>query len=159
MIVPGNDGLAALQDVIPIRVLAAEFPMEGMAYAALAFSTIPKGRIIALDTAAAEAAPGVVLVMTYRNAQRLKAPPASIAVDSSAIDIRVLPRRAPSSCESITAPSGSIMASTARTKRSRTWRARPGSGRARCGGVTMGESRMGQYRTHRIRKSPARRDK
>ena len=39
---------------------AAEFPIEGMVYAALAYSTIAKGRIVELDTAAAEAAPGVV---------------------------------------------------------------------------------------------------
>ncbi|PXY29041.1 dehydrogenase [Prauserella coralliicola] len=51
---------------------AAEFPVEGMAYAALVFSTIAKGRIATLDTAAAEAAPGVVLVMTYRNAPRMR---------------------------------------------------------------------------------------
>ena len=51
---------------------AAEVPLEGMVYAALAFSTIARGRIAALDTAAAEAAPGVVLVMTHRNAPRMK---------------------------------------------------------------------------------------
>ncbi len=51
---------------------AAEFPKEGMVYAALAYSTVPKGRIATLDTSAAEAAPGVVLVMTYRNAPRLE---------------------------------------------------------------------------------------
>ena len=54
---------------------AAEFPMDGMVYAALAYSTIPKGRIATLDTSAAEAAPGVVLVMTYRNAPRMKPTP------------------------------------------------------------------------------------
>ncbi len=53
---------------------AAEFPVEGMAYAALAYCTIAKGRIATLDTTAAEAAPGVVLVMTHRNAPRMKAP-------------------------------------------------------------------------------------
>ncbi|WP_434622871.1 xanthine dehydrogenase family protein molybdopterin-binding subunit [Azospirillum sp. B2RO_4] len=53
---------------------AAEFPYEGLCHAALAFSTIARGRITALDTAAAEAAPGVVLVMTHRNAPRMKAP-------------------------------------------------------------------------------------
>ncbi len=51
---------------------AAEFPIEGMTYAALAFSTVPKGRIATLDTAQAEAAPGVVLVITYHNAPRMK---------------------------------------------------------------------------------------
>ncbi|MEO5732477.1 MAG: xanthine dehydrogenase family protein molybdopterin-binding subunit [Rubrivivax sp.] len=54
---------------------AAEFPMDGMAYASLAFSTIAKGRIASLDTAAAEAAPGVVLVMTHRNAPKMKPSP------------------------------------------------------------------------------------
>ena len=54
---------------------AAEFPMDGMVYAALAYSTIAKGGILKLDTAAAEAAPGVVLVMTYRNAPKLNQTP------------------------------------------------------------------------------------
>jgi xanthine dehydrogenase YagR molybdenum-binding subunit len=54
---------------------AAEFPMERLVYAALAYSTIPKGRIRNLDTSAAEAARGVVLVMTHRNAPRLKPMP------------------------------------------------------------------------------------
>jgi xanthine dehydrogenase YagR molybdenum-binding subunit len=55
---------------------AAEFPMVNIAYAALRYSTIAKGRIQTLDVTAAENAPGVVLVMTYRNAPRLKpAPP------------------------------------------------------------------------------------
>ncbi len=54
---------------------AAEFPMDGMVYAALAYSTIAKGGILTLDTAAAEASPGVVLVMTYRNAPKLKPSP------------------------------------------------------------------------------------
>jgi xanthine dehydrogenase YagR molybdenum-binding subunit len=54
---------------------AAEFSMEGLVYAALAYSTIPKGRIATLDTSAAEAAGGVVLVMTHRNAPPLKPAP------------------------------------------------------------------------------------
>ena len=55
---------------------AAEFPMEGMVYAALKYSAVAKGKIRALDVAAAEAAPGVVLVMTHLNAPRMKAAPA-----------------------------------------------------------------------------------
>ncbi|KXU82493.1 dehydrogenase [Paraburkholderia monticola] len=55
---------------------AAEFPMDGMTYAALKYSSIPRGRIVSMDTAAAETAPGVVLVMTYENAPRLKPMPA-----------------------------------------------------------------------------------
>lgn len=54
---------------------AAEFALDGMLYAALMFSTVPKGRIATLDTAAAEAAPGVALVMTHRNAPRMKPMP------------------------------------------------------------------------------------
>jgi len=54
---------------------AAEFPMDGMVYATVAYSTVAKGRIKELDTAAAEAAPGVVVVMTHRNAPRVKPTP------------------------------------------------------------------------------------
>jgi xanthine dehydrogenase YagR molybdenum-binding subunit len=54
---------------------AAEFPMDRMTYAALQYSTIAKGRITGIDTAAARAAPGVVLVMTHENAPRLNPTP------------------------------------------------------------------------------------
>jgi len=54
---------------------AAEFPVDRMAYAALAYSTIAKGHIVSLNTATAEQAPGVLLVMTHRNAPRLNPPP------------------------------------------------------------------------------------
>ncbi len=54
---------------------AAEFALDGLVYAALAYSTVAKGRISRLDTAAAEASPGVVLVMTHLNAPKLKPPP------------------------------------------------------------------------------------
>src|ERR1700749_4914327 len=50
---------------------AAEVAFDEMLYAAVAFSTIAKGRITKLDTAAAESAPGVHLVMTYKNAPRI----------------------------------------------------------------------------------------
>ena len=54
---------------------AAEFSFDEMVYAAVLHGTIAKGRIATIDTTEAEAAPGVVLVMTYRNAPRLKVPP------------------------------------------------------------------------------------
>lgn len=53
---------------------AAEFPLDGMVYAALAFSTVARGHVT-LDTAAAEAAEGVLLVMTHQNAPRMKSLP------------------------------------------------------------------------------------
>ena len=53
---------------------AAEHTFPGMVYGALVFSTIPRGTIRTIDTEAAQAAPGVVLVMTHENAPRM-APP------------------------------------------------------------------------------------
>lgn len=54
---------------------AAEFALDRMAYAALVHSTVAKGRIADIDTVAAEAAPGVVLVMTHHNAPKMAPPP------------------------------------------------------------------------------------
>jgi xanthine dehydrogenase YagR molybdenum-binding subunit len=54
----------------------AEVTLDGMLYGALVHSTIARGRIVTLDTSEAERAPGVSLVMTYRNAPRMKAPQA-----------------------------------------------------------------------------------
>jgi xanthine dehydrogenase YagR molybdenum-binding subunit len=64
----------------PIKVrgqapFAAEFDYDGMVYASLVFSTIPKGRIAALNTAAAEAAAGVLLVLTHGNAPPMSPQP------------------------------------------------------------------------------------
>jgi xanthine dehydrogenase YagR molybdenum-binding subunit len=64
---------------------AAEVAMPGMLYAALAFSTVARGRIVELNTSAAEGAPGVVLVMTYRNAPRLQPVPAFLTAEKSAM--------------------------------------------------------------------------
>ncbi|MGA7159203.1 MAG: xanthine dehydrogenase family protein molybdopterin-binding subunit [Acidobacteriaceae bacterium] len=72
------------QKVGGVARFAAQFPMEHMAYAAVAYSTIAKGRLAKLDTEAAEAAPGVVLVMTHRNAPRLKPPPAFMTAQKAA---------------------------------------------------------------------------
>ena len=46
---------------------AADFPHAGTAYAALTTSSIARGRITRIDTAAAEAVPGVQLVLTHRS--------------------------------------------------------------------------------------------
>ncbi len=55
---------------------AAEVSLDGMLYASLLHSPITKGRLVDMDTTAAEAAPGVALVMTWKNAARLKSLPA-----------------------------------------------------------------------------------
>ena len=51
---------------------AAEFTPANITYASVAFSTIAKGRIAGIDADAARAAPGVVLVMTHKNAPRCR---------------------------------------------------------------------------------------
>jgi xanthine dehydrogenase YagR molybdenum-binding subunit len=58
---------------------AAEIPLENLSYAALVYSSIARGTIASVDTAEPEAAPGVLLVMTYKNAPRLKPPPIMVA--------------------------------------------------------------------------------
>ena len=63
---------------------AAEFTPERLAYAAVAFSTIAKGRIATLDVAKAEGAPGVVVVMTYKNAPRMKPMPKFFSANKAA---------------------------------------------------------------------------
>ena len=54
-------------------VYAAEYRPSGLVHAVLVQSTIPAGRVRAIDTAAAEAAPGVLLVVTPDNALPLRA--------------------------------------------------------------------------------------
>ena len=63
---------------------SAEVTREGMTYAALVGSTIARGRIVEIDVAEAERAAGVVLVMTYRNAPRLRPPPMGMIDQRSA---------------------------------------------------------------------------
>ncbi len=46
---------------------AADFPHAGCAYAALTTSSIARGRIVRIDTAPAEAVPGVQMVLTHRS--------------------------------------------------------------------------------------------
>src|SRR5438067_3182495 len=51
---------------------AVEWPLDHLAYAVLVNSTIPNGRIKSFDTSAAEKVPGVLHIMTYENAPKLK---------------------------------------------------------------------------------------
>jgi xanthine dehydrogenase YagR molybdenum-binding subunit len=73
----------------PVKVsgtakFAAEFPLDRMVYAALSYSTVARGRVSEIDTSAAEAAPGVVLVMTHENAPRMKPAPAFMSCAKAA---------------------------------------------------------------------------
>lgn len=51
---------------------ASDQPVENLAHAFLVLSTIGRGTITELDTGAAEKAPGVLAVISYRNALRLR---------------------------------------------------------------------------------------
>ena len=70
---------------------AAEVRMERLLYASLVHSTIARGRIAELDVSAAEAAPGVALVMTHRNAPKLALPPPIGLTNLKAAGNNILP--------------------------------------------------------------------
>ena len=59
------------QKVTGRATYAAEFEVAGVAYGVIVRSTVANGRIASIDSALAERAPGVVAVLTHRNAPRL----------------------------------------------------------------------------------------
>src|SRR3954452_3288366 len=59
------------QKVTGRAIYAAEFDQPGQAHGVIVRSTIANGRIASIDSAAAEQAPGVLAVLTHRNAPRL----------------------------------------------------------------------------------------
>ena len=71
---------------------AAEIALDRLCYGALVNSSIARGRIKDIDVAAAEAAPGVVLVMTHRNAPKMKRPSlCMVNLDSASVsDLAVM---------------------------------------------------------------------
>lgn len=86
--VPRVDGLLKVRGQARF---AAEVDLEGLCYAALVHSPITRGRIASLDTAAAETAPGVILVLTYRNMPRLDTLPLMGVTNMSAAGSSALP--------------------------------------------------------------------
>jgi xanthine dehydrogenase YagR molybdenum-binding subunit len=53
----------------------ADISPEALVHAAIVYSTIANGRIVSIDVAAAEKAPGVLAVLTHNNTPRMKALP------------------------------------------------------------------------------------
>src|SRR3954463_2505528 len=53
---------------------AAEFEVKDVAYGALVLSTVARGRVTKIDTAAAEKAPGVLAVITHKSAGKVVLP-------------------------------------------------------------------------------------
>jgi xanthine dehydrogenase YagR molybdenum-binding subunit len=70
---------------------SAEVAVEGLCYATLVHSTVTCGRITHLDTAAAERAPGVLLVVTHRNMPRVASPSLISMTDPTATGNSSLP--------------------------------------------------------------------
>jgi xanthine dehydrogenase YagR molybdenum-binding subunit len=78
------DRLDAHAKVTGAAHFSAEYPVDGLAHAALVYSTISKGVIKSVDTGAAENAPGVLKVITHLNAPAMKvASPFSVGGDPS----------------------------------------------------------------------------
>ncbi len=68
---------------------AFEYALDDVTYAFPVQSTIAKGQIVSIDTSAAQAIPGVITILTYENALRLKAQEAEFAIlQSNAVSHR-----------------------------------------------------------------------
>ncbi|WP_426443425.1 xanthine dehydrogenase family protein molybdopterin-binding subunit [Bradyrhizobium genosp. P] len=74
-----------------IARFAAEVRMDRLLYAACVHSTVARGRIVALEVSTAEAAPGVALVMTHRNAPKMAMPPPIGLTNLKAAGNNILP--------------------------------------------------------------------
>ncbi len=69
------DRLDGRDKVTGAAPFSAEYPLHGLVYAALAYSTVARGTIKSIDRSAAENSMGVLAVITNDNAPRMKAPP------------------------------------------------------------------------------------
>src|ERR687886_339909 len=66
---------------------SAEHFYPDLAYAALVYATIARGRIVSIDTASARAVEGVIEVLTHENAPAMKPPGKLSLLDLSSIAI------------------------------------------------------------------------
>lgn len=73
----GIDRVDGRLKVTGAATYSAEHKLAQMAHAVMVLSTIPKGRIAAIDSAAVSSMPGVIAVMTHQNAPRLALPKGS----------------------------------------------------------------------------------
>ena len=51
----------------------ADIPLETAAHAVIVYSTIANGRIVSIDTKAAESSPGMLSVLNHKSMPRMKA--------------------------------------------------------------------------------------
>jgi xanthine dehydrogenase YagR molybdenum-binding subunit len=69
---PGVDRVEGGRKVTGAAAYPTDATYPNLAYAALVRSTIAVGKIIAIDTRAAKAAPGVLTVITHENAPTIR---------------------------------------------------------------------------------------
>ena len=65
------DRVDGVQKITGAATYSGDVNLPGQAHAVLVLSTIPKGRVSLIDSAAAERLSGVLHVMTHLNAKRL----------------------------------------------------------------------------------------
>ena len=70
----GIDRVDGRLKVMGQATYSAEHKLQGLAYGVLVLSTVPKGRIVAIDADGVRRMPGVLLVMSHQNAPRLPKP-------------------------------------------------------------------------------------
>lgn len=80
----------------PVKVrgeatFTAEHNVGDLVYAALVHSTIPRGRVLRIETSGAESQPGVLAVITHANMPRLKTPEIWSVVDVKKVSASDLP--------------------------------------------------------------------
>jgi xanthine dehydrogenase YagR molybdenum-binding subunit len=66
--------LDGVEKVTGEAIFSAEYPVASLAHGALVFSTIARGAITDIETGDAEHAPGVIAVITHRNAPAMAVP-------------------------------------------------------------------------------------
>jgi xanthine dehydrogenase YagR molybdenum-binding subunit len=81
---PRVDGRAK---VTGVARYSGEQPIADVVHAVLVTSTIARGRLAAIDVAEAESTPGVLAVLTHRNAPRLARSPDDVSDGGNALDL------------------------------------------------------------------------
>ncbi|MDE2573446.1 MAG: xanthine dehydrogenase family protein molybdopterin-binding subunit [bacterium] len=78
----GHDRLDGREKVTGAACYAADTPVERLAHGVFVAATIPRGRILRIDLALADAAPGVLRIFTHENMPRLRPAPSPPAGQS-----------------------------------------------------------------------------
>lgn len=73
----GIDRVDGRLKVTGAAIYSAEHRLPGLAHAVMVLSTVPKGRIASIDSAAVDRMAGVIAIMTHQNAPRLALPQGS----------------------------------------------------------------------------------